>query len=353
MASAVLAMLAANGPFATTYTVFQEKTLMVINDFLMAFFFLYAGLEIKRELVAGALSSRQKAILPLIAAACGMMAPAIIYTYILRGMPELHHGWAIPSATDIAFSLGVLALAASRVPPAIKVLLMAIAVMDDLGAIIVIALFYTDTLNLMPLLVAGIATVTLIVMNLKHVQSYLPYFAVAMILGSALFMAGIHPTIAGVTMGFCIPLNRLKELQKKIGTIVTFGILPLFGFANAGVSFAGIGSDDLFHPLTLGIGLGLFAGKQIGIFGSIYACVKTKLCVLPEGVTWIQIYGMALLCGVGFTMALFVGGLAFHDPAYDVYVRMGVIGGSVISALLGYTVLHCAAAFRGSKGLSK
>lgn len=343
MLSAALAMLAANSLLSGTYTVFQEKTLLIINDLLMAFFFLYAGLEIKRELVVGALSSRQKAILPLIAAACGMIVPAIIYTYILREMPELHHGWAIPAATDIAFSLGVLALAASRLPPAIKVLLMAIAVMDDLGAILVIAFFYTDTLNLMPLLIAAIATMTLVVMNLKKVEHFAPYFAAAGVLGVGLFFAGIHPTIAGVTMGFCVPMHRAVRLQHHLHKPVTYLVLPLFGFANAGVSLAGIGMDDLFHPLALGIGLGLVAGKQIGIFGSIYMCVKTKLCVLPEGVTWLQVYGMSILCGIGFTMALFVGGLSFSNPAWDVYIRMGVIGGSVVSALLGYTVLNVAA----------
>lgn len=351
MMSAALAMLAANGPWQGNYVVFQEKTMIVINDLLMAFFFLYAGLEIKRELKVGALSTKSKAVLPLIAAVCGMAVPAAIYLYILRDLPALNHGWAISSATDIAFSLGVLALAASRVPSALKVLLMAIAVMDDLGAIIVIAVFYTDSLNMMPLLMAVTAVAVLIGLNWKNVQAYAPYFAAAGFLGVALFMAGIHPTIAGATMGFCIPMNRVKALQHALHAPVTFGVLPLFGFANAGVSLTGIGMDDFLHPLTMGIALGLFAGKQIGIFGSLYICVKSGLCALPERVTWPQIYGMSALCGIGFTMALFVGGLAFGDPAWDVYIRMGVIAGSVVSALLGYTVLHCAPAFRDSKGL--
>lgn len=370
LAAAALAMVVANSSLeplyhaylAQTLTVgftdpeghgivaFQKPLLLWINDLFMAIFFLYAGLEIKRELYKGALSSVKRALLPLIAAACGMAVPAAIYLFINQAHPEYQHGWAIPSATDIAFAVGVVALASSRVPSSVKVLLMAIAVMDDLGAILVIAFFYSSGINMAALVVAAAATAMLFVFNRLKITNYGPYFLVGFVLWAALFNAGVHPTIGGVIMGFMIPISDeenpkncpLENLEHMIKPWVTFAILPVFAFANAGVSFAGMGLDDLFHPVTLGIALGLFIGKQVGIFGSVFLAVKSGICLMPTRASWLQIYGMATICGIGFTMALFVGGLAFEGHGMDAYVRMGVMAGSVLSALVGYGILYVA-----------
>lgn len=350
MMAAVAAMLAANSPVAALYESFVATAHLAINDFLMAIFFLLAGLEIKRECMVGALSSRARAALPLIAAICGMAVPALVYLGIVGGDAGAMRGWAIPSATDIAFALGVLALASSRVPAALKVLLMAIAVMDDLGAILVIAFFYTGGVAWVPLAGAAAASAVLVALNRMKVLAYTPYIAVGAVLWFALLKAGVHPTIGGVILGFCIPMPKVEKLEHALKGPVTFGILPLFAFANAGVSLAGLGLGDMLHPVTLAIAAGLFIGKQVGIFGAIWLMVKAGICALPQGVNWRHIYGLSLLCGIGFTMALFIGGLAFTDPAMGVYVRMGVIGGSILSGLLGYTVLSFAGS-RLHKGL--
>lgn len=370
LVAAALAMLVANSSLepmyhaylAQTLTVgftdpeghavvaFQKPLLLWVNDFFMAIFFLFAGLEIKRELFKGALSSLKRAALPIIAAACGMAIPAVVYLFINQAHPEFHHGWAIPAATDIAFAVGVVALASSRVPSSIKVLLLAIAVVDDLGAMLVIALFYNSDIYMPALTVAGVMTAILFVFNRLKITNYGPYFLIAFILWAAMFKAGIHPTIAGVIMAFMIPLNKdvhdrncpLERLAEMLKPWVVFAILPVFAFANAGVSFAGMGLEALLHPVTLGIGLGLFIGKQIGIFGSVWACVKTGLCHMPTRASWLQVYGMSVLCGIGFTMALFVGGLAFEGHGMDAYVRMGVMAGSVLSAVVGYAILYFA-----------
>jgi NhaA family Na+:H+ antiporter len=371
LVAAILAMLVANSSLegwyhaylAQTLTVgftdpeghaivaFQKPLLLWINDLFMAIFFLYAGLEIKRELYKGALSSFKRAILPMIAAAFGMLFPAVLYLFINQSHPEYHHGWAIPSATDIAFALGVVALIASRVPASIKVLLMAIAVIDDLLAILVIAFFYSGGVEVVPLGVAATAATILFLFNRLKITNYGPYFLIGFVLWAALFKAGVHPTIGGVILGFMIPISDeenpkacpLVELEHMLKPWVTFAILPVFAFANAGVSFAGLGFDALLHPVTLGIMLGLFFGKQIGIFGAIWACIKLGLCHMPTRATWVHVYGMACLCGIGFTMALFIGGLAFEGHGMDAYVRMGVMAGSVLSALVGYAILYNAA----------
>ncbi len=337
MASAVLALVLANTGAAPVYTSAVQSTHIFVNDLLMAVFFLFAGLEIKREFVVGALSNARHAMLPVIAAVCGMAAPAAIY--LVAAHENYGHGWAIPSATDIAFALGVLSLAGRRVPGSLKVLLLAIAVIDDLGAIIVIALFYSAGIMWPWMAVAAVAFAGLLALNRFNVSWYAPYIACAIALWWALFNAGVHPTIAGVLLGFCIPMPMARKMQHAIEPWVNFAIMPLFGLANAGVSFAGIGFGAILHPVTLGIALGLFIGKQAGIFTAIYMCVKTRLCHLADDVKWNHIWALSLLCGIGFTMALFVGGLAFSDPAMAVYVRLGVIGGSVLSGLLGYTVL--------------
>ncbi|MBU6234522.1 MAG: Na+/H+ antiporter NhaA [Alphaproteobacteria bacterium] len=370
MIAAALAMLIANSPLegwyhaylAQTLTVgftspegaatvaFQKPLLLWINDFFMAIFFLYAGMEIKREMFRGALSSAKRAMLPIISAACGMAVPAAIYLFINQAHPEFHHGWAIPSATDIAFAVGVIALASSRVPSAIKILLLAIAVVDDLGAMLVIALFYNSDIYYPALAVAGVSAAILFAFNRLKITAYGPYFIIGFILWAALFQAGVHPTIAGVILGFSIPMIDgekgvcpLENLEHMIQPWVTFCILPIFAFANAGVSFAGLGFDALLHPVTLGIGAGLFIGKQIGIFGSVWLCVKAGICHMPTRASWLQVYGMAVLCGIGFTMALFVGGLAFEGHGMDANVRLGVMAGSVLSALAGYGILCIAA----------
>jgi len=377
--AAVAALVIANSPFYNLYEsalsqtltmgfttpegapafALQKPLILWINDLLMAIFFLFAGLEIKRELLAGALASFKTALLPMIAAICGMAIPAVVYLFILRDQPQYGHGWAISSATDIAFALGVLALLGSRVPASIKVLLMAIAVMDDLGAILVIAFFYAGAISGTALAVAGVAAFALLILNRLRVVAYGPYFLVGFVLWAALLKAGIHPTIGGVILGFAIPMRDeegtycpLETLEHIIKPWVVFAILPIFAFANAGVSFEGLGLSALMHPVTLAITAGLFLGKQLGIFGAIYGAVKTGLCPMPVRASWAQIYGMAMLCGIGFTMALFVGGLAFDDPSMAVYVRMGVIGGSALSALCGYGLLYIAVP-RSSEGLLK
>lgn len=328
----------------------QKPLILWINDLLMAIFFLYAGLEIKREFKVGALSSPRRAMLPLVAAAFGMLVPALIYLFINRAHPEFHHGWAIPSATDIAFAVGVLALASKRLPGSIKVLLLAIAVIDDLGAILVIAFFYTGAIGTGALAAAAVAALGLFILNRMNVSHYGPYFLIGFVLWVALLKAGIHPTIGGVLLGFAIPMidddhvySPLEALEHIIRPWVVFVILPIFAFANAGVSLEGLSWGDWLHPVTLGIAAGLFFGKQIGIFGSLYLMIKSPWFLMPSGARWSHLYGMSLLCGIGFTMALFIGGLAFAGHGMDAYVRMGVIGGSILSAVCGYIVLSMAA----------
>jgi len=340
MLAAVLAMVVANSPLYPAYQAALKPSLFWINDLLMAFFFLLAGLEIKRELKTGALSSPSRAFLPVAAAAGGMLVPALIFLAVNLDTPRFYHGWAIPTATDIAFALGALALVSSRVPVALKILLTAIAVIDDLGAILVIAVFYTDHLNVMALGLTALFSAALYGLNRFNVRSYMPYFMIGTGLWTAMLWSGLHPTLAGVILAFAIPTPDLKRLQNVIHPYVVFGVLPVFGFANAGVSLAGFDFGDLFHPVTLGIALGLFIGKQIGIFGTIYVLVKMRICALSDGLTWPQVYGMSLLCGVGFTMALFVGGLAFTGDTMAAYVRVGVLAGSLLSAVLGCTVLY-------------
>ncbi len=348
-AAAVLALIAANSPLLETYeALFSPLVRLGINDGLMAVFFLLVGLEIKREFVHGQLSSREQAILPAIAAIGGMIVPALIYAFINKDQPATLNGWAIPSATDIAFSLGVLALLGSRVPFSLKVLLTAIAVMDDLGAIIIIAFFYSAHIFLLPLAVAAICTLILAALNYKGVYRLAPYLLVGAVLWGAMLKSGIHPTIAGVITALCIPANKspdsdhrpLETLEHALHPWVVYMILPVFAFANAGVPFKGMGIENFLHPVAFGVTAGLFAGKIAGIFGTIFVSVKAGLCKLPEGIGWSHIWGVAHLCGIGFTMSLFIGELALGGGEMQAEIRLGVLTGSVLSAVAGYLVLR-------------
>lgn len=368
MVATALALLVANSPLVDLYhyilndVVFRvgladgpgmdigfEKTILHwVNDGLMAIFFFLVGMEIKREAVEGALSSRAKAMLPMLAAVGGMLVPALVYYFMDHGDPVALRGWAIPAATDIAFALGILALLGSRAPLSLKVLLTAIAVIDDLGAIIIIALFYGHGLNMEPLAVALVALIGLLVLNRRKVASLPGYLILGFIMWAAVLESGVHATLAGVVTALFIPLrdeknpdySPLRDLEHQLHPLVVFGVLPLFAFANAGVPLQGLGLETLLHPVTLGIILGLFIGKQVGIFGVIFAAVKLGIAPMPEGTNWRQIYGVALLCGIGFTMSLFIGGLAFPGTDMQAHVRVGVLAGSILSAVAGYTVLR-------------
>lgn len=346
------------GAFATPVAVqigafaLAKPLLLWINEGLMALFFLVVGLEIKREIVGGALSSREQALLPLVAAIGGMTAPALIYLSFNWNEPVARAGWAIPTATDIAFALGVFALLGSRAPVSLKIFLTAVAVIDDLGAIMIIGLFYTADLSAGMLIAAAIATAILFVLNRAGVVRTAAYILVGALLWLAVVKSGFHATLAGVVTALAIPLRTnnaanspLITLQDSLHPWVAFGILPLFAFANAGVSLAGVSLATLAGPVPLGIALGLAAGKFIGVFGASFALIKSGVARMPEGATWMQFAGVTILCGIGFTMSLFIGSLAFeHQPgAYDAPVRLGVLSGSIVSALVGWLVIACAA----------
>ena len=367
MAAAALALVIANSQLSAEYfhlvhavtgpTISSKLGPMTvhlwINDGLMAIFFLLVGLEIKREFVDGHLSTWADRRLPIIAAAAGMAVPAIIYLAIAGGDPSLVRGWAIPAATDIAFAIGVLALLGSRAPASLKLFLTTVAIVDDMGAVAIIAFFYTAELNLAALLAAGSIWLVMIVLNRTRVTALWPYLILAVLLWYATLLSGVHATIAGVMAAFAIPFRRtlgepdatdstLHRLEHLLTKPVAFLIVPLFGFGNAGVSFAGIGLADVAQPLPLGIMLGLFVGKQLGIFGTVWAAAKFGIAQRPKGASWTQVYGVALLCGIGFTMSLFIGGLAFTDPSQGDAVKVGVLIGSLASALAGWLVLRMA-----------
>jgi Na+:H+ antiporter, NhaA family len=324
----------------------DKPLLLWINDGLMALFFLLVGLELKRELLVGDLSTWRRAILPLIAALGGMVVPALIYTAINVGNPAGLRGWAIPAATDIAFAVGVLALLGPRVPPSLKIFLLALAIIDDLGAIIIIALFYTQDLSPLALGLALVGGVALWGLNRADVRSFTPYVLVAVVMWMCVLKSGVHATLAGVALALAIPLrgagegpSMLERLEHGLQPWVKFLIAPLFAFANAGVSLAGLKLSAVLAPVPLGIAAGLFLGKQLGIFAAAWLAVQLRLAEMPAGATWRQVYGTAALGGIGFTMSLFIGSLAFPDPANALAVRVGVLVGSLASGLLGYAVL--------------
>lgn len=319
-----------------------------INDGLMAIFFFLVGLEIKREFMSGEMSSPRQAMLPMIAAAGGMAVPALIYALCNLGAPENLRGWAIPAATDIAFALGVLSLLGPRVPMPLKMLLMAIAVIDDLGAIVIIALFYTDQIFLEPVLIAAACLLALLLMNRRGVSSATPYVLIGMIMWAALLKSGVHATLAGVWTAMFIPMTCVRNPEHSpceslihgLHPSVAYGIMPIFALANAGVPFTSMGLHSFADPVTLGIIAGLTIGKQVGIFSCLYLAIKVGWSPMPAGVTWMQLYGVAVLCGIGFTMSLFIGGLAFEDLAHQASIRLGVLTGSLISAAAGYGILR-------------
>lgn len=325
----------------------EKNILHWINDGLMVLFFLLIALEIKREMMVGSLNTREKALLPILTGIGGMIIPALLYLNINKDNPETIAGWAIPCATDIAFALAIISLLGNRVPAAIKVLLLAAAIIDDLGSILVIAVFYSTDLHMNALLFAMIPVTGMYLLNSFGVYRIAPYMILGVTLWLAVLQSGVHATLAGVITALFIPLSvddeRRSPLQRLEGDLhpwVVYIILPIFGFANAGVPFTGLTPASLLEPVTLGIIVGLIAGKQVGIFGTIFLCVKSGLCPKPEGATWMQIYGMAILCGIGFTMSLFIGGLAFESIEMQAEVRLGVLAGSFISAALAYMLLR-------------
>ena len=359
--SAIIALIISNSDYSTLYFETLETYLFVginnfgikmsvvhwINDALMAAFFFFVTLEIKREFLQGELSNRKQALLPIIAAIGGMLVPALIYVYINFQNVETLNGWAIPTATDIAFSLGVLSLLGSRVPLSLKVFLTALAIIDDLGAIVIIAFFYSGNLSIIYLALLLLTFIGLLTLNKLNVKKFLPYLILGLILWFFTHESGIHATISGVLLATVIP-HRKKEkdfsllikLEHKISPYVAFGIMPLFALANAGVSLNGINLNSLLSPVPLGIVLGLFVGKQIGVFLFSIISIKLKIAQMPSNSNWISLYGVGILTGIGFTMSLFIGNLAFAvNTQYMDGVKIGVLAGSLLSTVVGYFIL--------------
>ena len=359
--AAIIALIISNSDLSSLYFLTLNKYLFIgindfglklsiihwINDALMAIFFFFVTLEIKREFLQGELSNIKQALLPIIAAVGGMLVPALIYIFINIENPETLNGWAIPSATDIAFSLGVLSLLGSRVPLSLKVFLTALAIIDDLGAIIIIALFYSGDLNIKYLLLMLFAFVVLLILNKFNIKKFIPYLIVGIFMWDFTHQSGIHATISGVLLAITIPHRKknkdfslLIKIEHSISPYVAFGIMPLFAFANAGVSLEGLSLSSLFKQVPLGILLGLFIGKQLGVFLFSYVSIKLKLAQMPNNSNWYNLYGVGILTGIGFTMSLFVGNLAFvENVQYIEGVKIGVLTGSLLSTLTGYLLL--------------
>jgi len=362
LVSAIAAILVENSFLSDSYSKFLHFSINIkiynfaiekdlhhwINDGLMAIFFLLVGLEIKRELVQGHLSTREQFSLPAVAAVGGITIPAIIYISLNFGNEVTTNGWAIPTATDIAFALGVVTLLGNRVPISLKVTLVAIAIIDDLMAIIIIAAFYTSDLSINYLIFAAISTSILFVLNNRKINKLSIYIIVGILLWVFVLKSGIHASIAGVLLAQFIPLQSkdssspspLHKLEHSIEPWVNFIILPIFAFSNAGVSFSGMKFNLLWDPVTLGIILGLFFGKQIGVMLFTYLGTILKICKLPSDISWSQYYGLSLVTGIGFTMSLFIGSLAFIDPEYQTSVRLGVLIASLLAGILGYLTLR-------------
>lgn len=363
MFAALLAIVVANTPLDRYYQLLlsvpveikvgnleiAKPLLLWINDGLMAVFFFLVGLELKRELIEGELSDKRNIILPGVGAIGGMLVPALIYLYFNGDNDIAVKGWAIPAATDIAFALGILMLLGSRVPISIKIFLTSLAIFDDIGAIIIIAIFYTSKISVTALIIVFCCLPLLAFLNWRNVISKSPYIFIGIIMWIATLKSGVHATLAGVVLAMFIPMRSksdpsfspLKSMEDDLHTVVAFFILPLFAFANAGINFSGVGLEQMLHNVPLGIALGLFLGKQIGIFGICWIFIKLKITNLPIGMNWLSLYGTAALCGIGFTMSLFVGSLAFEETGVNLLFdeRLGIIVGSFTSGLVGYIVL--------------
>ncbi|MDX2505813.1 MAG: Na+/H+ antiporter NhaA [Gammaproteobacteria bacterium] len=365
MIAAFLAIIVANSPLSGLYSELLDipveirigalhiaKPLILwINDGLMAVFFFFIGLELKRELLEGELSEPKKIILPAFAAIGGMLLPAIIYASLNWNDPMALKGWAIPAATDIAFALGILAIFGKRVPIALKVFLVSLAIMDDMGAIVIIAIFYTSELSASSLIVAATALVILGILNNRKTNTLVPYILIGLVLWTAVLKSGVHATLAGVLLAFFIPLKTgsrnerslAKNLEQDLHGTVSYVIIPVFAFANAGIPLEGLSFNSLLEPIPLGIILGLFIGKQVGVMLFSFMAVKLGIAALPDNVNWKQLYGVATLCGVGFTMSLFIGSLAFEQGGTEAVLmndRLGILLGSTISAITGYIYLN-------------
>ena len=361
----ILALLLKNSPLSELYNLFLHTPVEIrfgalhidkplylwINDGLMAIFFLLIGLEVKREVIEGHLSTVSQVALPGIAAIGGMVVPAMFYIYFNQDQPIAMQGWAIPTATDIAFALGILSLLGNRVPVSLKVFLLALAIIDDLGAIIIIAIFYTVDLSALSIVIALLAIITLIIMNRRGVVKKAAYFIVGTILWVSVLKSGVHATLAGVALAFTIPLNSTdkegnefslsKSIEHDLHFWVAFFVLPMFAFVNAGVDLREVSLESMFGPVPLGIMTGLFLGKQIGVFGFSFIAIKLKLASLPENSNWLQLYAVSVLTGIGFTMSLFVDSLAFSDDALYQYAdRLAILGASFLSGIVGYILLR-------------
>ncbi len=375
MGSAVLALVFANTPLQSYYALFLDTPVEVriaalkiakplllwINDGLMAVFFFLVGLELKRELIEGELSDKRNIILPGVGAIGGMLVPALIYTYFNTGDATAMKGWAIPTATDIAFALGVLSLLGSRVPVSLKIFLTSLAIFDDIGAILIIAIFYTAQISLTSLVVVAFCIPILAWINKRNPDSISIYIVIGTVMWVAMLKSGVHATLAGVILAMFIPMKSktnanyspLKSIEHDLHSVVAFFVLPIFAFANAGISFTGIGVEQVFHGVPLGIALGLFIGKQAGVFGLCWLAIKLKLTRLPTDMSWSSLYGAAALCGIGFTMSLFIGSLAFEETGVNLMFdeRLGIILGSLASGVAGYLVLN--AGLRSNNQLNK
>lgn len=372
--SALLAIVFANTPISSYYDLLlstpveiriglleiAKPLLLWINDGLMAVFFFLVGLELKRELIEGELADKKNIVLPGVGAIGGMLVPALVYLYFNVDDAVAQKGWAIPAATDIAFALGVLALLGSRVPASIKIFLVSLAIFDDIGAILIIALFYTSNISLSALLVVALCIPVLVYFNKRNIISKSPYILIGIIMWIATLKSGVHATLTGVILAMFIPMysktdttiSPLKTLEHDLHSVVAFFILPVFAFANAGISFHGMGIEQVFHDVPIGIALGLFVGKQIGIFGLCWLAIKFGIAKLPAGMNWASLYGTAALCGIGFTMSLFIGSLAFEETGVDLLFdeRLGIIIGSLLSGVVGYSVLRISLKPNNSNG---
>ncbi len=361
--TAVLAMIIANSPLSPYYNllldtpvavqigalIVNKPLLLWINDGLMAVFFFLVGLELKRELIEGELSDKRNIVLPGVGAIGGMLFPAMVFFWFNKDDPMALQGWAIPAATDIAFALGVLKVLGPRVPTSLKVFLTSLAIFDDIGAILVIAFFYTSQISLISLIVVGLCIPLLWLINKKGIEATSTYITIGVIMWVAMLKSGVHATLTGVILAMFIPIKSkikpdyspLKDLEHNLHSAVAYIILPIFAFANAGINLSGVGLEQLMHPVPLGIALGLIVGKQVGIFSLCWLAIKLKWASMPENSNWVSIYGISALCGIGFTMSLFIGSLAYEETQFNMVFdeRLGIIVGSLISALIGFFVL--------------